>query len=202
MLLIPFDFTFLVVVDVFFMVTVCVLTVTAAMILKRKIPEEEVPFKVPGGRAGHNAACIMVLTICVLSTLVNGTDWYLGGLLWILIIPVLYILSKKKFKGSSVKEPKAYPIDPATGLGFGDLKKIGCMYSGIGIFAILSRFFLQWYEGSWGPEYYLNEYGSGLFSDFGLMLSVITITGIVSLAAGLVFVMTDRRIDKTKINRV
>ncbi|MGI6733212.1 MAG: hypothetical protein ACOX4J_03440 [Anaerovoracaceae bacterium] len=39
--------------------------------------------------------CVMVVTLCVFTVLSNGTDWFLGGLLWILIVPVLYILSKR-----------------------------------------------------------------------------------------------------------
>lgn len=146
-LLIPFNFTFLVVVDVFFMITVCTLTVVAAMILKRQIPDKEVPFKSPGGRTGHTIMCLVIITICVFSTLVNGTDYYLGGLLWILMIPILYIFSKWKYKGLTNKDPLLYPINPKTGLGFGDLKRIGGTYVGIGVFAAVSRFFLQWYEG-------------------------------------------------------
>lgn len=184
LLLLPFSFTFLVVVDVFFMITVTILTVVAAMILKRRIPDEEVPFKIPGGKTMHTILCIVILAICTFSTLVNGTDWFLGGLIWILAIPILYVLAKWKFKGSTIEEPELYPINPKTRLGFGDVRKIGGFYMGLGVFASLSRFFIQWYEGSWAAEYYLDEYGSGLFSNFDLMLNVISIIGIVCIVVG------------------
>ena len=195
MLLIPFDFTFLVVIDVFFMVVVCALTVVACMILKRKIPAEDIPFKIPGGKAVHTFLSVLVITICVLSTLLNGTDWFLGGLLWILIVPILYIFAKRKFGGLTVKEPELYPVDPKTRLGFGDLKKIGFFYIGLGIFAFIGRLFLYWYECDWGPEYYIEEYETGLFSNFDMMLTVITITGVVTIVAGLIFCLAGKKVE-------
>ncbi len=194
-LLIPFHFTFLVVVDVFFMVTVCALTVVSALILKRRIPPEEVPFKTPGGRTGHTIICVIVLLVCFFATLVNGTDFYLGGLLWILVIPILYILSKRRFKGLTNKEPQLYPINPKTGLGFGDLKRIGGFYICIGVFTTLSRFFLEWYEGSWGQGYYLKKYTSGLFSNFEVMLQIISIVGICSIIVGLLFCIIGNKLE-------
>ena len=200
-LLIPFHFTFLVVVDVFFMVTVCALTVVSALILKRRIPDKEVPFKTPGGRTGHTIICMIIFAVCFLSTLVNGTDFYLGGLIWILIIPILYILAKRKFKGLTNKDPLQYPIDPETGLGFGDLKKIGGFYIGIGVFATLSRFFLQWFEGTWAVDYYLKKYATGLFSNFELMLKMISIVGICSIIVGLLFIVFGNKLKSRPENK-
>lgn len=194
-ILIPFSFAFLVVIDVFFMVIVSALTVIAAFILRRAIPKEDIPFKIPGGTPVHTLMCISVLIICVLSTLLNGTDWFLGGLLWILIVPILYILCKRQFGGLTVKDPELHPVHPKTKLGLRDLHKVGYFYMGIGIFAILSRWFLQWYEGDWAEEFYVEEWGSGLFSDFGLMLTTITLTGVITFVVGIIFYLLGRKIE-------
>lgn len=93
-------------------------------------------------------------------------------------------------------EPELYPINPKTKLGFGDLQRIGKTYVGIGLFSTFSRFFLGWYEGEWGHEYYLEEYEEGLFSNFDLMLKVILIVGIATIIAGLVFYMAGKKIEK------
>ncbi|MCQ2547269.1 MAG: APC family permease [Clostridia bacterium] len=193
MALVPFSFTFLVVVDVFFMVMVTSLTVIACMKLKREIPPEEVPFKIPGGKTVHTVCSLLVLIICVMSTLVNGMDYFLGGMIWILFVPILYVLAKWKFKGSTINEPDLYPINPKTHLGFGDVKKLGGLYAGIGVFAIFAKFFINWNEGDWGPEYYLDTYGSGLFSDFGQMQTVTVIIGIVCIVAGLIIYLVGRK---------
>ena len=196
MLLVPFDFTFLVVVDVFFMIMVTSLTVIACMILKRRLPKEEFHFTIPGGTAVHTLFGVVILAICVLSTLVNGTDYFMGGMIWILAVPILYVLAKWKYKGSTIDEPDAYPINPRTHLGFGDVKKIGLLYAGIGMFAVFARFFLDWYEGDWGPEYYLEEYESGIFASFDGMLTVILVIGIVCLAVGLIVWLAGRKVDE------
>ncbi len=191
--LIPFSFTFLVVVDVFFMVMVVTLTVIACMKLKRKIPPEEIPFKFPGGRAMHSVCSILVLMICILTTLVNGIDYFLGGMIWVLFVPIIYVLTKWKFKGSAIDEPEIYPINPKTRLGFGDVKKLGGLYLGIGVFALFAKVFINWYEGSWGPEYYLDNYGHGLFSNFAMMQSVTMIIGIICIAVGIILYLVGRK---------
>lgn len=193
LLLIPFNFTFLVVVDVFFMIMCTSLTIVACMILKRRLPKEEFHFTIPGGTTLHTVFCIVILAICVLSTLVNGTDFFMGGMLWILAVPILYVLAKWKFKGSTIDDPENYPINSRTHLGYGDVSKIGLLYAGIGIFAVFARFFLRWYEGSWGTEYYLEEYESGIFSSFDGMLSVIFVTGVVCVIVGLIIWMIGRK---------
>ena len=195
MMLIPFDFTFLVVVDVFFMIMCTSLTVIACMILKHRLPKEEFHFTIPGGTLVHTVFGIVILAICVLSTLVNGTDYFMGGMIWILAVPIIYVIAKRVFKGSTIEDPIHYPINERTGLGFGDVSKIGLLYAGIGVFAIFARFFLRWYEGDWGAEYYLEEYEQGLFSDFDGMLHVIMVIGIVCLVVGMVVWLIGRKVD-------
>lgn len=196
MLLVPFKFTFLVVVDVFFMIMCSSLTVVACIVLKRRIPREEFHFTIPGGTTVHTICSVAVLSICVLSTLVNGADYFMGGMIWMLAVPILYVLAKRKYKGSTIDEPDLYPINPKTGLGYGDVSKVGLLYMGIGVFALAARVFIGWFEGSWGPEYYLETYESGLFASFSGMLTVTAVTGIVCVAAGCFVWMIGRRVDK------
>ncbi|MDR2771409.1 MAG: APC family permease [Clostridiales Family XIII bacterium] len=147
------DFTFLVVLDVFFSVIVCGLTVISAYILKRRIPDSEVPFKAPGGRPMHNIMVGLCLFFCVAMLLLSGTDYFVGGLILILMIPVLYCICKRVWKGASVKDPESHLIDPRTKLGFGDVTRIGGYFVGFGAFGVAGRFFLAWHEGAWGPGY-------------------------------------------------
>jgi amino acid transporter len=173
------EFTFLVVLDVFFSVIVCGLTVISAYILKRRIPDEEVPFKAPGGRIMHNIMVGLCLFFCVAMLLLNGTDYFVGGLIIILLIPIIYVVCKRVWKGATVKEPAQYPIDPRTGLGFGDLKRIGGYFIGFGIFGVLGRFFLAWYEGDWGPGYaaFPGEFGeweTGIAEDYAELSAALT----------------------------
>jgi amino acid transporter len=163
----PIEFKFLVVVDVFFAVIVCALTVIAAIVLKRRIPNEEVPFKIPGGITVHNLFCGLVLFFCVATILLNGTDYFLGGLVIMMIIPIIYVIAKKKWKGLSATDPVNHPIDKRTGLAFGDIKRMGGYYLGFGVFALIARFFLSWYERDWGPSLVLNEAGLLEWTELG-----------------------------------
>jgi amino acid transporter len=153
----PIEFKFLVVVDVFFSIIVCALTVAAAIVLKRSIPDEEYSFRIPGGIKMHNLFCGLVIFFCIATILLNGTDYFLGGLIVMMIIPLIYVIAKKIWKGLSATDPGSYPIDKRTGLAFGDLVRMGGYYIGFGIFSLLARLFLPWYEGDWGPSQVLSE---------------------------------------------
>jgi hypothetical protein len=146
-------FTFLVLIDVFFSVIVCSLTVVSAYILKRRIPPEEVPFKTPGGKPVHNLLILLVLFFCIVLVLTNGTDYFLGGYIVMFIIPIWYIVSKWIWGGTAKKEPELYHVNPKTKLSFGDLRKIGFYFTGFGLIGVISRFFLQWYDGQWALGY-------------------------------------------------
>lgn len=196
-LLLPFSVTFLIVVEVFFMILVYILVVISSLILMKKIPEEDVPFKIPGGQRTRYVLGASVILLGVVTTLINGTDWFIGGIIWVLLLPILYILGKRKFGGLTKVDPEQYPVNPKTKLGYGDLRRIGFLYMGIGLYGILGRFFLQWYEGDWGEEYYTEEYGTGMFSDYHLMLNLITIIGIAAVIAGFLSYRMSKRYEIT-----
>jgi len=140
------EFTFLVLFDAFFAIIVCSLVTVSAFILKRRIPASEVPFKTPGGVAGHNLMVGLVVIFIFAFALLNGTDYFLAGFGIMLLLPIMYTICKLIWKGATVKDPQLYPIDKRTGLGFGDVTRMGGYYTGFGLFAIIARFFLQWYE--------------------------------------------------------
>jgi amino acid transporter len=148
----PLTFQFLVLVDVFFTVIVCALTVISAIILKRRIPPEDVPFKAPGGKPMHNIMAGLCLFFCVAIVLLNGADYFLGGFVIMLLIPILYIICKWIWKGATINDPINYPVNPKTKLGFGDIKKLGGYFAGFGLFGVFVKFFISWYEADWGPS--------------------------------------------------
>lgn len=199
LVLMPFNFAFLVTLEVFFMVLVYALLMVSAMILKRRIPDEEFLFKFPGGRAAHTICSVIVLVICVLVTVVSGVDYFFGGLIAILLLPVFYMIFKKRYGGCTVNEPREYPCDPRTRLAFGDYTKIGAYLIGVGIYSVVSRFFLEWYEGPDSAEYYLEEYETGIFSDMSLMFSAILIIGAVCVAVGAIALLYGRKLDRDGI---
>ena len=55
-----------------------------------------------------------------------------------------------------------------------------------GIMSVLAAGFLYLYEGEWGAEYYLEEYESGLFSNFTGMLLLCVVLGAILIIAGII----------------
>ena len=56
-------------------------------------------------------------------------------------------------------------------------------------------FWLEFYEGSRGPEYYLATYGSGLMSDFWAMIGVARWAGAAMLIVGAVLALVGKKAD-------
>ena len=54
-------------------------------------------------------------------------------------------------------------------------------------------FFLYFYEGEWGPDYYLEEYEEGFFSNFEAMLNTCLWIGIVLLVVGIVIYVIGKK---------
>ena len=82
-----------------------------------------------------------------------GVFLILGGI-------ILYVICKPVFGGCSVERPDKWPCNPKTKLAYGDLFRIGILVEIMAAVCISGRFILQLIEGSWGPEYYLEECGS------------------------------------------
>jgi len=176
LILLPFSFNVLVILDVFFTIVVTLLTLAAIYRMQKSLGEKEFSL-------GQNSKLlyVLVLLVCIFGLLVNGADWYLGGLWWTLSLPILYLICKKKFGGCGETD---------------DRKKIACFYIVLGVFAFLSAFFIHWYEASWGPQYYQELYGSGLFSNFDAIIKSIKYSGLLSAVSGIILLVIHGKISK------
>jgi len=185
LILCSFEFTTIVVVDVFLLVASYVMVFISALILRKRIPDSERPFKIPGGYGFLLVICIVPTIIAFISYFINGTDFFIGGMLGIISGPVMYIIWKKMYGGLAKKDAKAFPVNPKTGLALGDMKRMAYTFLGLGGIGFLGLAWLPWYEGDWGPEYYLEEYGTGLFSNFEGMLTAIQYAAIGCILVGI-----------------
>ena len=138
----------------------------------------------PGGTVGLVVLSACVFLICMFAIYVNGTDYFITGFLVLLLGLVGYVLCKWFYKGRVLDNPEAYPLNPKTKLGLGDLIDIGMYIILSGAMALGGAVFLYFYEGSYGEEYYLEEYGTGFFSDFYGMIDACKWLGIVLLVIG------------------
>ncbi len=196
------DFTTLVMAEVVFMLALYIILPLAVIKLRKTIPVEEREgcFIMPGGKFGLYAFALPPILIATFALLINGTDYFLIGLLAISTGPIFYLIFKWTMGGLAKNDPVLYPINEKTKLARGDVGRLGIYSLLMGLFAILGRFFLIWYEGDWGAEYYAEEAASALFSNFEAMLNTLLWVGIIGVVLGVVLILVAKKADKTKVN--
>ncbi|MEG0157510.1 MAG: hypothetical protein RR661_07655, partial [Anaerovoracaceae bacterium] len=133
--------------------------------------------------------------IAIFALLINGTDYFLIGLMAISSGPIFYIIFKRAKGGLAKNDPEKFPLNPKTKLAVGDLNRISLYCILMGIFAVVGKFFLVWYEGDWGAEYYAEEAESALFSNFEWMLNLLQWGGLAVLALGLILLLIGKKIE-------
>jgi amino acid transporter len=193
-----FDFTLLVMGEVVFMIALYIILSISTIVLRKKIPLEKRvgKYSIPGGTIGLYLCCGLPFSISIIALLINGTEYFLIGLIAISTGPVLYVIVKRRYGGLHVLSPESHPINPITKLAAGDVIRISFYCVLTGLFAIAGSFFLLWYEGDWGQEYYLEEYEEGLISSFETMIAVLQYGGAVLMLVGLICYIIGKRIDK------
>ena len=138
---------------------------------------------------------IAMFIIGIIGLLLNGTEYFLLGYVLIMFALIMYIFCKKVYGGLSVENPQLYPVNEKTGLAKGDIVRFGYFFLIFGVIAFLGSFFLRWYEADWGAEYYLELYGSGLISNWSLMITIATWVGVLMLVACVLCFAIGKKID-------
>ncbi len=153
----------------------------------------------PGGSFGVAILSAMVFVICMFAIYANGTDYFITGFLVLLIGLIGYVLCKWVYKGIVLDDAKAYPLNPKTKLGLGDLIDIGVYIILSGAMALGGAIFLYIYEGSYGEEYYLEEYEAGFFSDFYGMISFCAWLGVGMLVIGAIIYFIGKKTEGAEL---
>lgn len=135
------------------------------------------------------------LIIGTISFFVNGTEYFLLGFIAIIAAVIFYPICKWVYGGLYKKDPENNPINPKTKLAVGDIERFGYFFLLFGIICLIGSFFLVWYEGSWGPAYYLETYGSGLMSNFWLMIDVARWSGVGMLVLAVILLIVGKKCD-------
>lgn len=198
-----FDFTTLVMATnpiqlyMYIMLVACVLKI-------RKIYPVEARKKMgltvmPGGKLGLFVMSACVILVSLFAIFVNGTDYFITGFVVIFGGLIAYILCKWAYKGWVLDNAKLYPLNPKTKLDMGDLIHIGTYLILFGLMSVGAAGFLGFYEGEFGAEYYLEEYGSGLFSNFEGMLKVCVAVGAVMIVVGAVMAYIGKKTEGPKL---
>lgn len=175
-------FGVIVIVDVFLLVASYIMVYISAMILRKRIPREEYVFRIPGGYGFLVVLCVVPICVAVLSFLINGSDYFIGGMVGIVTGPILYVIWRRRYGGLTRKNSRVFPGNPKTGLAVGDLKRMSTLFALLTLIGIVGVFFLPWYEGptGWGGS----EYYEGLFEDAGDKAFLVTM-GIIKVFTGI-----------------
>ncbi len=196
LILCNFAFEVVVVIDVFLLVSAYIMIFISAMILRKRIPKEDFKFKIPGGYAFLCLICIVPIFIAFIAFFINGTDYFIGGMVGIISGPVLYLIWKKRYGGLAKKNAVAYPVNSKTGLAVGDTRRMSFMFIVLAVMGFIGTLFLPWFEGDWGNDWYLEVYGIEGFLD--TMLSWIQTATVVSAILGVVLFFVAKKIEPKK----
>ncbi len=121
----------------------------------------ERPFRIPLGTRGFIAMCVPPISIAFIALFINGTDYFVGGMLALLSGPVAYFIFRRKYGGLTKNDPVRHPVNAKTGMATGDTKRMAWMFGSLTAVGIIAVFFLPWYDD---PQSYTDDYGiEGLF---------------------------------------
>jgi amino acid transporter len=185
-----FPFGVIVVVDVMLFMSAYALIFISACILRVKEGHFPRPFRVPVGTKVFIAMCVPSLIIIFVAFFINGTDYFVGGMAALVTGPIAYFIFKKRYGGLARIDPANYPVNPRTGLGVGDTKRMAWMFAAMTLVGGIAAFFLPWYDD---PEYYVETYGiEGLF---GFMIGCIRWITVASGALTVLLVIIASRVE-------
>ena len=161
LILCQYDFTTLVSTEVVFILALYIILPLAVLKLRKMIPVEERLkrnlYIIGGGKLGLIYCCGLPIFISIVALLVNGTDYFVTGLIATASGVIVYVIVKKLYGGLYKQDPVRYPLNKKTGLCQGDTMRIGAYLIIAGVSAFLAQFWLRWYEvsyGEWEPSDY------------------------------------------------
>ncbi len=161
LILCQYDFTTLVSTEVVFILALYIILPLAVLKLRKMIPVEERLkrdlYIISGGKLGLIYCCGLPIFISIVALLVNGTDYFVTGLIATASGVIVYVIVKKLYGGLYKQDPIRYPLNKKTGLCQGDTMRIGAYLIIAGVSAFLAQFWLRWYEvsyGEWEPSDY------------------------------------------------
>jgi len=189
-----FPFSVIVVVDVMLFMSAYALIFISACILRVREGSLPRPFKVPIGTKAFIAMCVPALVIIFIAFFINGADYFVGGMAALVTGPIMYFIFKRKYGGLTRNDPENYPVNPRTGLGNGDTRRMAWLFGAMTFIGLIAAFFLPWYDN---PESYTETYGiEGLFD---ILISAIRWITAASAVLTLILVILAWRIEPRKL---
>ena len=142
----------------------------------------------------------MPCIIAFVAFFINGTDYFIGGMLGIISGPILYYIWKRMYGGLAKVDPVKYPLNPKTKLAVGDMKRIAFTFGLLSVMGFIGYPWLIWFESDWGPDYYAeaNE-GVGFLANFDMMLNIILYGAIVLAVVAVICGIIAAKVEPKKV---
>jgi amino acid transporter len=187
------SFTIILVTEVLLIIAMQCLLFITMMVTRKKEPNLKRPIRVPGPKAFIYVFFTIPILVGVAGYLLNGTDYFLGGLVALISGPIMYFVFKRIYGGLNKTEPGAHPLNPRTGLALGDMYHYCIFFLILLALGVMGGLFLPYYEGSWGPAYYLETYGADIF--LSMINGIWVLAGVGAVGAAVFFIL-GRRIER------
>ncbi len=192
LILCAFKFDILVTIVSLFNLGLYSLIMISQMVLRRKEPDLPRPYKIRLGKVGTDIFCTVPIVVAFIALYINGTDYFVLGLLGMITGPIAYIVFKRIYGGLYVNDPEKYPINPRTKLAVGDTKRIAFAFGLLAVLMIIGRLFLPGYEDH---QYYADTYGiEGIFDVFmNLILIAAAVCAILAVIFMVIYKKTESK---------
>ena len=125
--LINFNFSALITIDVFLLMFAYVLIYLTVVIMRFKEPDTPRSFRVPMPTWGLCLWVFFPIAIAVIALFVNGTDYLIGGLVGVLTGPIAYLIFKNIYKGTTDEA-----LEGSTQTSSGQVTEFGASVEGVG----------------------------------------------------------------------
>lgn len=205
MILCMLPFGLVIVLDVCLLVSSYILVYLSAMVLRKRIPKEEYQFRIPGGYGVLCVICIVPICVALFAFFVNGSDYFVGGMIGLLTGPILYFFWRRRYGGLSKKDPVLYPMNQKTKLAVGDTKRMAFLFMLMTVMNLGACAFMPWYEG-WGTEdaWEAGDYFDGMFASgnvetiTGTIRTILYVLTVLTAVLAVIFFFVYRKVEPKK----
>ncbi|MCI5885420.1 MAG: APC family permease [Clostridiales bacterium] len=165
-----------------------ILLAVAVLRMRKMYPaewrKEKGLYVVPFGKPGLYISIVLSFGISCIAIYLNGIPYFIASFILMILSLVIYCLCKWRYGGLVNINEEAYPLNRRTRLGLGDTINIGLFILIFGVMSLAGAGVFSWYEGSYGKEYYFEEFGNTVFGNFDLQVSICLWAGLAMTIAG------------------
>lgn len=145
-----FSFTTLVMMTVTMSLFTQPLIQLAGILRRKRKTYEDGPYKF---KVSDSVATFYFALPCIVALLafyLNGSECFIYGNIGVISGPIAYFLIKRVMGGLNKIDPIKYPLNNATGMNPGDLKRIGFLLIVLAVLGILGMIYFPIFEGAAG----------------------------------------------------